>query len=97
MTGNTSSNTAVGSGNANGNGNNGKIPPLPLVDLTPKVLEAKQWSKEGKGRGVKAPEGMPLVEIARSRDLEEGGDGGGWVKKVVVPRSYEPRIGGRVG
>lgn len=75
---------------------NGRIPPVPLIDLTPKLLEAKQWSKEGKGHGVKAPEGTLLVEIARSRDLDEFGDGTG-VRKVVVPRGYEPRVGGKVG
>ena len=36
----------------------------PLVDLTPQFKEAPQWSKEGKGHGVAAPKGVPLVEAA---------------------------------
>lgn len=39
-------------------------PPKPLVDLTPKFVEAPQWSREGKGHGVAAPVGVPLVEVA---------------------------------
>lgn len=38
----------------------------PLVDLTPKFEEAPQWNKAGKGHGVQAPQGLPLVEIAGS-------------------------------
>jgi hypothetical protein len=41
-----------------------KAPPTPLIDLTPKFQEAPQWSKEGKGRGVVPPSGVPLVEVA---------------------------------
>jgi hypothetical protein len=40
-------------------------PTKPLVDLTPKFVEAPQWSREGKGHGVAAPSGIPLVEVAR--------------------------------
>jgi hypothetical protein len=40
-------------------------PSKPLVDLTPKFVEAPQWSREGKGHGVAAPTGVPLVEVAR--------------------------------
>jgi hypothetical protein len=39
----------------------------PLVDLTPKFVEAPQWSREGKGHGVEAPKGVPLVEVAGGR------------------------------
>ncbi|KAI5918563.1 hypothetical protein F4810DRAFT_568944 [Camillea tinctor] len=36
----------------------------PLIDLTPTFQEPPQWSKEGKGHGVKAPEGMAhLVDL----------------------------------
>lgn len=36
----------------------------PLVDLTPTFVEPPQWSREGRGRGVRAPEGTLLVDIA---------------------------------
>ncbi|KAL2152059.1 hypothetical protein VTH82DRAFT_5243 [Thermothelomyces myriococcoides] len=39
-------------------------PPQPLVDLTPSFVEPPQWSREKKGRGVRAPQGKPLVELA---------------------------------
>ncbi|KAI1131241.1 hypothetical protein F5Y10DRAFT_234119 [Nemania abortiva] len=35
-----------------------RIHPRPLVDLTPAVQEAPQWSKEKRGHGVKPPEGL---------------------------------------
>ncbi|KJR89085.1 uncharacterized protein SPSK_05891 [Sporothrix schenckii 1099-18] len=39
--------------------------PAPLIDLTPKFKEAPQWSKEGKGHGVRAPVGTAhLVDLA---------------------------------
>ena len=47
---------------ATGNGN-GK----PLLDFTPKFKEAPQWERAGKGRGVTAPEGVPLVQVATGR------------------------------
>ncbi|RFU33478.1 hypothetical protein B7463_g2846, partial [Scytalidium lignicola] len=40
----------------------------PLIDLTPKFEEPPQWNKAGKGRGVAIPQGVPLVEVAGSRD-----------------------------
>ncbi|KAK4159367.1 hypothetical protein QBC43DRAFT_130488 [Cladorrhinum sp. PSN259] len=40
------------------------IQPQPLVDLTPEFVEAPQWSREGRGRGVRAPEGSKLVDLA---------------------------------
>lgn len=42
----------------------------PLVDLSKPPDVPKQWSKEGKGRGVRAPEGVLLVEAARTRSRE---------------------------
>jgi hypothetical protein len=52
----------------------GGSPMKPLVDLTPKFVEAPQWSREGKGHGVAAPTGVPLVEVARgpTQGLEAG-------------------------
>ncbi|KAK3403304.1 hypothetical protein B0T20DRAFT_486273 [Sordaria brevicollis] len=47
-------------------------PSGPLVDLTPKFVEPPQWSKEGLGRGVKAPEGVPLVDMATAAKLAPG-------------------------
>lgn len=42
--------------------------PAPLIDLTPKFQEAPQWSKEGKGHGVRAPPGTThLVDLATDR------------------------------
>ncbi|KAM7202749.1 hypothetical protein V8F20_004263 [Naviculisporaceae sp. PSN 640] len=38
--------------------------PQPLVTFTPTFVEAPQWSREGRGHGVKAPEGKPLVDFA---------------------------------
>jgi len=46
-------------------------PPKPLVDLTPKMPEAPQWSKEKKGRGVKPPEGFAhLVDFITVSETE---------------------------
>ncbi|KAJ2994544.1 hypothetical protein NUW58_g1528 [Xylaria curta] len=36
----------------------GRVPPKPLVDLTPTIYEPPQWSKEKTGHGVKPPEGV---------------------------------------
>lgn len=38
--------------------------PKPLLDFTPQFKEAPQWDKTGKGHGVPAPSGIPLVEVA---------------------------------
>lgn len=38
--------------------------PKPLLDFTPQFKEAPQWDKTGKGHGVPAPSGVPLVEVA---------------------------------
>lgn len=49
--------------------------PEPLIDLTPRFQEAPQWSKEGKGHGVRAPPGTAhLVDLATDRNARtEGG------------------------
>ncbi|KAI0532834.1 hypothetical protein GGR58DRAFT_148412 [Xylaria digitata] len=39
----------------------GRIPPKPLVDLTPTIQEPPQWSKEKKGHGVKPPDDIGLL------------------------------------
>ncbi|KAK4142276.1 uncharacterized protein C8A04DRAFT_13351 [Dichotomopilus funicola] len=41
-----------------------RSPQQPLVDLTPGFIEAPQWSRENRGRGVRAPQGKPLVDLA---------------------------------
>lgn len=38
--------------------------PKPLLDFTPKYKDAPQWDRSGKGRGVTAPEGVKLVQVA---------------------------------
>jgi hypothetical protein len=38
--------------------------PKPLLDFTPQFKEPPQWDKTGKGHGVPAPSGVPLVEVA---------------------------------
>ncbi|KAK3378516.1 hypothetical protein B0H63DRAFT_548573 [Podospora didyma] len=38
----------------------------PLVNLTPSFVEAQQWSRDGHGRGVRAPKGTMLVDLATS-------------------------------
>lgn len=43
--------------------------PKPLIDLTPKLPEAQQWSQQGKGRGITKPAGVPLVEVAMKPDF----------------------------
>lgn len=70
----------------NVDGDNGRLPSLtringdrlpslprmkPLIDLTPKFVEAPQWSREGKGHGVQAPKGVPLVKVATSGQEKE--------------------------
>lgn len=47
--------------------------PAPLLDFTPAFVEAPQWSREGMGRGVQAPSGVPLVDVARSADPPKDG------------------------
>lgn len=57
------------------------MPATPLVDLTPRFQEPAQYSrKEKRGRGVKAPEGMLLVDAATGpQDV------------VEVPKTYAVR------
>ncbi|OBT63498.1 hypothetical protein VE03_08102 [Pseudogymnoascus sp. 23342-1-I1] len=38
--------------------------PAPLLDFKTGFVEAPQWRGEGRGRGVEAPRGVPLVEVA---------------------------------
>ncbi|TGJ80813.1 hypothetical protein E0Z10_g7948 [Xylaria hypoxylon] len=38
-----------------------RVPPKPLVDLTPTIQEPPQWSKEKKGHGVKPPDDIGLL------------------------------------
>jgi hypothetical protein len=42
--------------------------PKPLLDFTPQFREAPQWDRTGKGHGVAAPDGIPLVEAATTPD-----------------------------
>ncbi|OAA58953.1 hypothetical protein SPI_06155 [Niveomyces insectorum RCEF 264] len=52
--------------------------PTPLIDLTPKFQEAPQWSKEGRGHGVRPPPGAAhLVDLATSRSGPGGGGSSG--------------------
>ncbi|CAJ2507241.1 Uu.00g084270.m01.CDS01 [Anthostomella pinea] len=53
--------------------------PKPLVNLTtPTFQEPPQWSKENKGRGVQAPEGMQhLIDFISVGDAGGPGGGGG--------------------
>lgn len=44
--------------------------PQPLVTCAPTFVEAPQWSREGRGRGVKAPEGKPLVDFATGPPIQ---------------------------
>ncbi|KAI0389779.1 hypothetical protein F5Y17DRAFT_462421 [Xylariaceae sp. FL0594] len=53
-----------------------RIPPKPLVDLTPKTPEAPQWSKKKKGHGVKPPEGFNhLVDFIEATEANGGPHG----------------------
>ncbi len=48
-------------------------PHHPLVNLTPKFQEAPQWSTEGRGRAVRAPPGVALVDLATGPPVAPGG------------------------
>lgn len=68
----------------------------PLVDLTPSFKEAPQWSKEGKGRGVAAPSGVPLVEAAHSTwDAVALAEGMAPVTRTFRREESRTRDGGR--
>ncbi|KAL2197625.1 hypothetical protein P885DRAFT_68746 [Corynascus similis CBS 632.67] len=58
--------------NNNNNNSNAPGPPQPLIDLTPSFIEPPQWSRENKGRGVRAPQGKPLVDLATGPPLPTG-------------------------
>ena len=58
--------TSAGPGSGLQRGSSQK--PKPLLDFTPQFKEAPQWDKTGKGRGVVAPEGIPLIEVATTPD-----------------------------
>ncbi|KAK0727918.1 hypothetical protein B0T26DRAFT_149547 [Lasiosphaeria miniovina] len=68
----------------------------PLVNLTPSFVEAQQWSRDGLGRGVRAPHGIPLVDLATgpvlppgSRNLE--GPPRNLVRRDAHSASYPPQ------
>lgn len=47
--------------------------PKPLLEFeTPRFQEAPQW-RGRRGRGVEAPKGVPLVDVAKSKDLQDLG------------------------
>lgn len=50
--------------------------PAPLLEFKGGFVEAPQWRGEGKGRGVEAPRGVPLVEVAGGNNVSGGGGGG---------------------
>lgn len=56
-------------------GQSQRVKPKPLLEFTPTFREPPQWDKTGKGHGVKAVEGVPLVDIATRFDVGKGVDG----------------------
>ncbi|CAK7234429.1 hypothetical protein SCUCBS95973_008934 [Sporothrix curviconia] len=67
-----------------------KVPalPAPLIDLTPKFQEAPQWSKEGKGHGVRAPVGTAhLVDLATDRNARQPNNGPQVIGGAMPPPS----------
>ena len=60
--------------------------PQPLVDLTPKFQEAPQWSREGKGHGVRAPKGAHLVDLATDRNAKQNDLGAAPLRRDVQPQ-----------
>lgn len=81
------SETSAGGGGGLARSSSKREKPKPLLDFTPQFKEAPQWDKTGKGHGVPAPSGVPLVEVATG---PEGGLG------EVVPTVFR-RDGGGVG
>ncbi|KAL2163102.1 hypothetical protein VTH06DRAFT_6938 [Thermothelomyces fergusii] len=57
---------------SSGNNSCAAGPSQPLIDLTPSFVEPPQWSREKKGRGVRAPQGKPLVDLATGPALPAG-------------------------
>lgn len=47
--------------------------PAPLLEFKSGFVEAPQWRGEGRGRGVEAPRGVPLVEVAGGNKVAGGG------------------------
>jgi hypothetical protein len=60
--------------------------PAPLLDFKTGFVEAPQWWGEGRGRGVEAPRGVPLVEVARGGAGGTGGGEGGLERSGTVFR-----------
>ena len=50
--------------------------PAPLLEFKAEFVEAPQWRAEGKGRGVEAPRGVPLVEVAGRGGTDKAAGGG---------------------
>ncbi|OLN84893.1 hypothetical protein CCHL11_03884 [Colletotrichum chlorophyti] len=44
--------------------------PQPLVDLTPKIPDLPSTWRDGQGRGVRAPNGTPLIDMATGWDTQ---------------------------
>ncbi|KAI0100748.1 hypothetical protein GGR51DRAFT_343546 [Nemania sp. FL0031] len=66
-----------------------RMQPRPLVDLTPAIQEAPQWSKEKKGHGVKPPEGLGhLIDFISVGNGTEGKPGN---RVEAPPRSHTVR------
>lgn len=57
--------------------------PAPLLDFKTGFVEAPQWRGEGRGRGVEAPRGVPLVDVAGGG---AGGAAGGLERSGTVFR-----------
>ena len=64
--------------------------PKPLLDFTPQFKEAPQWDKSGKGRGVTAPSGVPLVQVAGRE-----GPGGGMATDIPNTTLFNRDASGR--
>ncbi|KAG7289071.1 hypothetical protein NEMBOFW57_005433 [Staphylotrichum longicolle] len=66
-------------------------PPQPLIDLTPTFVEAPQWSRENRGRGVRAPQGKPLVDLATGPPVAVGVPSGARAAHAPPPKSLVRR------
>lgn len=66
-------------------------PPQPLIDLTPTFVEAPQWSRENRGRGVRAPQGKPLVDLATGPPAAVGVSSGARAAHAPPPKSLVRR------
>ncbi|KAI0411413.1 hypothetical protein F5X98DRAFT_357252 [Xylaria grammica] len=74
-----------------------RVPPKPLVDLTPTIQEPPQWSKEKKGHGVKPPDDIGLLIDYIS--ISNGTDGKSNSHLEPPPRTVprRPATSGSVG